>query len=478
MGSRHRRRLGFGMGFGGPLASGARAEVDPKEDGSDDKTDSADAHCGPATACGTRPADAGTRYRGSLPDRVEQPAGQTHVPEPDERQRSRCRWEHDLRNLLVRARGVHGERRGGPRGHAGGSPLRHVQRRRNRPRRPRLIRQHGRHCPPFASSPRDPGRPIRGPPRDLAGRVSGGDRGRAPGPLAAVPSPAAPRGLKTFSASSLRVWDRYLWGGSLRLAACTVGGCGPKRLGGNRMERAIVLLSGGVDSAVALWWAKKQGWDIRPLTFDYFGRPKRENEAVRALTSQAGTAPIRHVDLPFLKEVDDLRKEGFENRVLLDSPEGYIPGRNLIFYGLAGYYAELDAARYLVGGHNGVDPESFPDSSPKFFNFLNSMFHLSLWSYDKAPVQILVPLSGKSKEEDIRTTISFVGPVITIGIVGVLFGILQFLAAHRGGSLRENFGAGGWVIALEVLFAASIFSGIIVNILMTPYNVPVDWTRS
>ncbi|TMA00774.1 MAG: 7-cyano-7-deazaguanine synthase [Methanobacteriota archaeon] len=402
MGSRHRRRLGLRMGFVGPLASRARAEVDPKEDGSDDQTDSVDGHCGPATACGTRPADAGTRYRGSLPDRVEQPAGQTHVPEPDERQRSRCRWEHDLRNLLVRARGVHGERRGGPRGHAGGSPLRHVQRPRNRPRRPRLIRQHGRHCPPVASSPRDPGRPIRGPPRDLAGRVSGGDRGRAPGPLAAVPSPAAPRGLKTFSASSLRVWDRYLWGGSLRLAACTVGGCGPKRLGGNRMERAIVLLSGGVDSAVALWWAKKQGWDIRPLTFDYFGRPKRENGAVRALTSQAETAPIRHVDLPFLKEVDDLRKEGFENRILLDSPEGYIPGRNLIFYGLAGYYAELDAARYLVGGHNGVDPESFPDSSPKFFNFLNSMFHLSLWSYDKAPVQILVPLSGKSKEEVVR----------------------------------------------------------------------------
>lgn len=168
------------------------------------------------------------------------------------------------------------------------------------------------------------------------------------------------------------------------------------------MDRAIVLLSGGVDSAVALWWAKKQGWDIRPLTFDYFGRPKREDAAVRMLSSRAGTADVRHVDLPFLKEVDDLRKEGFENRILLDSPEGYIPGRNLIFYGLAGYYAELDAARYLVGGHNGVDPESFPDSSPKFFNFLNSVFHLSLWSYDRSPVQILVPLSGKSKEEVVR----------------------------------------------------------------------------
>jgi 7-cyano-7-deazaguanine synthase len=168
------------------------------------------------------------------------------------------------------------------------------------------------------------------------------------------------------------------------------------------MERAIILLSGGIDSAVTLWWAKQQGWDIRPLTFDYFGRPRREHEAVLALTSRIGTGPLRRVDLPFLKEVDDLRKEGFENRRLLDSPEGYIPGRNLIFYGLAGHYAELDGVRYIVGGHNGIDPESFPDASPKFFNFLNSVFHLSLWSFDASPVQILVPLSGKSKEDVVR----------------------------------------------------------------------------
>ena len=168
------------------------------------------------------------------------------------------------------------------------------------------------------------------------------------------------------------------------------------------MERAIVLLSGGIDSAVTLWWAKARGWDLRPLTFDYFGRPKREHGAITALTHQVGIENARHVELPFLKEVDDLRPQGIDNRLLLDSPEGYIPGRNLIFYALAGYYAELDAVRYIVGGHNGIDPESFPDASPKFFNFLNSVFHLSLWSYDKSPVQILVPLSGKSKQKVVR----------------------------------------------------------------------------
>lgn len=168
------------------------------------------------------------------------------------------------------------------------------------------------------------------------------------------------------------------------------------------MDRAIVLLSGGVDSAVALAWAKDQGWDVLPLTFDYFARPKKETAAIQALTGRAGVRGIRHVALPFLKEVDDLKKEGVDNPVLLAAPESYIPARNLIFYGLAAYFAERDGARYIVGGHNGVDPASFPDSSPKFFNFVNSLYRLGLWTYPKGPIQAVMPLSGKTKAEVVR----------------------------------------------------------------------------
>lgn len=168
------------------------------------------------------------------------------------------------------------------------------------------------------------------------------------------------------------------------------------------MDRAIVLLSGGIDSAVTMWWARDQGWDVRPLTFDYFGRPKREHEAIAALVKHAGVRPVRTVGLPFLQEVDDLRPSGFENTALHDSPEGYIPARNLIFYSLAAYFAELDGIRYLVGGHNGTDPESFPDASPRFFESLNRVFGMSLWSYKQTPVEIVVPLRGKSKEEVLR----------------------------------------------------------------------------
>lgn len=168
------------------------------------------------------------------------------------------------------------------------------------------------------------------------------------------------------------------------------------------MERAIVLLSGGVDSAVTLWWAKDQGWDVQPLTFDYFGRPKREHAAIAALAKRAAVGPARSVALPFLKEVDDLRPSGFGNPALNESPEGYIPGRNLIFYSLASYFAELDGVRYLVGGHNGSDPESFPDASPKFFDQLNRLFGMSLWSYRTSPVEVVLPLSGKSKQDVLR----------------------------------------------------------------------------
>ncbi|MGQ0797908.1 MAG: 7-cyano-7-deazaguanine synthase [Methanobacteriota archaeon] len=167
-------------------------------------------------------------------------------------------------------------------------------------------------------------------------------------------------------------------------------------------ERAIVLLSGGIDSAVALTWAVERGWEVLPLTFDYFARPTKERVAIEALVSRADVAPVRQVDLPFLKEVDDLRREGVANRVLLEAPESYVPARNLIFYGLAGHYAERDGARFIIGGHNGVDPSAFPDSSPAFFEFVNSAYRLGLWTYDRTPVQVLVPLAGKSKAEVVR----------------------------------------------------------------------------
>ncbi len=167
-------------------------------------------------------------------------------------------------------------------------------------------------------------------------------------------------------------------------------------------EKAIVLLSGGIDSAVTLWWAQAKGWDIRPLTFHYFRRPPQEVVATHKLLELSEIRDLREMDLPFLREVDDLKDAGLENKALLGSPEGYIPARNMVFYALAAYVAEPLGARWVIGGHNGSDPEAFPDSSPKFFDLFNSMYRLGLWSYPRTPAQILLPLKGKSKVEVVK----------------------------------------------------------------------------
>ena len=99
--------------------------------------------------------------------------------------------------------------------------------------------------------------------------------------------------------------------------------------------RALVLLSGGVDSAVCLWWARRQRWDLLPLTVDYHERPAAELRAIRDLLAAAGVRDLVRVPMPFLKEVSDLRKEGLQNGLLRGAPDSYIPARNMIFYALA-----------------------------------------------------------------------------------------------------------------------------------------------
>ena len=169
--------------------------------------------------------------------------------------------------------------------------------------------------------------------------------------------------------------------------------------GGENRQRALILLSGGLDSAVCLWWARRQGWDLLPLTVDYHLRPAAEVRAVRDLLAAADVKHLLQVPLPFLKEISDLREDGLANPLLAGAPDSYIPARNMIFYSLAGYYAETLGAPLIVGGHNGIDPETFPDSSPDFFTHVNSLYRLGLWSYPKAQVSIKLPLAGKPKEE-------------------------------------------------------------------------------
>ncbi|MEM4311103.1 MAG: 7-cyano-7-deazaguanine synthase QueC [Nitrososphaerales archaeon] len=165
------------------------------------------------------------------------------------------------------------------------------------------------------------------------------------------------------------------------------------------MKRALVLLSGGIDSATCLWWAKDQGWEIYTLSFNYYRRAEKEIEASKKLAQRAEAKEHMVIDLPFLKEVFDLKVKGKEWDGI---PSIYIPSRNLIFYSIALYFAEIYKFNYIVGGHNFDDRNFFPDAKAEYIELLNRLISLGLWTYKKRKIKIIAPLSKLNKIEVIK----------------------------------------------------------------------------
>lgn len=161
-------------------------------------------------------------------------------------------------------------------------------------------------------------------------------------------------------------------------------------------QKSVVLLSGGLDSAVALYWSINQGHQVETITFDYFRRSKREIEACREI-SRATNSPSRVVKLGFLKEIDDSRNET-ENKGLLKAQSAYIPCRNLIFYGIAASFAEVADAEFIVGGHNKNDVGNFPDSSPQFFSLFNKTASFGRVTKNRTG-KVILPFGSLDKSE-------------------------------------------------------------------------------
>jgi len=162
------------------------------------------------------------------------------------------------------------------------------------------------------------------------------------------------------------------------------------------LPKSLVLLSGGLDSAVALYWALDQGHEVETLTFDYFHRSRREIRACLEI-ARVSHSPNRKIALGFLKEMDDSKGETL-NSGLVTAQSAYIPSRNLIFYGIASSFAEVRDARYIVGGHNKDDAQNFPDSTQTFFNLFNKTATLGRITKNRTG-QVVLPLAKLHKSE-------------------------------------------------------------------------------
>lgn len=164
------------------------------------------------------------------------------------------------------------------------------------------------------------------------------------------------------------------------------------------MEKALVMLSGGLDSATCLYWAKKR-YDVSAITFNYFGRLKREQIAASALARKAG-ASIVGIDVPFLKEASDFGDGRFGTGS--DMRASYVPARNMIFYSIAAHYAEYLGVKWIVGGHNSHDVSFFKDASKSYIEKINALFREGCLLCDGRTYEVVLPLADKDRAGVIR----------------------------------------------------------------------------
>ncbi|MFQ5940152.1 MAG: 7-cyano-7-deazaguanine synthase [Nitrososphaerales archaeon] len=164
-------------------------------------------------------------------------------------------------------------------------------------------------------------------------------------------------------------------------------------------DKAIVLLSGGVDSAICLYWAKNQNYDVSALTLNYYDRWVREIESSRELSRSANTRLIE-VEIPFVKEAFNVL--GYDGGYVKDGDVRwpfYIPAKNLMFYSVAAHYAEYMNARWIVGGHNKHDMQFYADATKGYISMLNRLLKDGCMLCDGSHYQITAPLADMEKRQ-------------------------------------------------------------------------------
>jgi 7-cyano-7-deazaguanine synthase len=139
------------------------------------------------------------------------------------------------------------------------------------------------------------------------------------------------------------------------------------------MKRAVVLLSGGLDSATTLAIAKQEGYDPFALSFRYGQRHQIEVQSAQAVAKSLGIREHRVVEIDLrtfggsaLTDAIDVPKNRAQNEIATRIPVTYVPARNTIFLSYALAWAEVIQARDIFIGVNSLDYSGYPDCRPEF----------------------------------------------------------------------------------------------------------------
>lgn len=175
------------------------------------------------------------------------------------------------------------------------------------------------------------------------------------------------------------------------------------------MKAAVVLLSGGLDSATTAFFAASHGYLVHGLSFDYGQRHRRELESARLVSESLGSAAhmVIKADLTVIGgsaltssqiEVPKATEYGMESRGI---PVTYVPARNTIFLSYALAWAEVLGAADIFIGVNAVDYSGYPDCRPEFIAAYEKMANLSTRASVEGGLRLRIhtPLINMTKAE-------------------------------------------------------------------------------
>jgi len=171
-------------------------------------------------------------------------------------------------------------------------------------------------------------------------------------------------------------------------------------------RRAVVLLSGGLDSATCLLVARSEGFAVHALSFDYGQRHRVELERARSLARRYGAAEHRvlRLDLPdrggsaLTDPSAEIPKDALGREPI---PATYVPARNTLFLAYALAWAEPLGARDIFLGANALDYSGYPDCRPEFLEAFERMANLATKAgvEGTSPFRIRAPLLRMTKKE-------------------------------------------------------------------------------
>jgi 7-cyano-7-deazaguanine synthase len=174
--------------------------------------------------------------------------------------------------------------------------------------------------------------------------------------------------------------------------------------------KAVILLSGGMDSAVCCALAQAHGYSLYALHVDYEQRTsEKELQCARALASHYHVQGFKELSMDFLKDIGgsglidtsiSLPTTESESPVV---PPSYVPFRNSILLSLATAWAEVLSAQAIVYGANSIDFSGYPDCRPAYFEAFQTLINAG--TKDDTHITLLTPLASMSKADIVQAGI-------------------------------------------------------------------------